>query len=85
MESKQWKGNMDKEEFKKEVMELFYKETGYQPERMDNQDPDIITDIVLSYYQKGFKDGQKATVEAFNQIRQDSLVPKMSNSMSNDD
>jgi len=59
---------MDKEEFKKEVMEVFYRETGHNPERMDDQDPDIISDIVLSYYQKGFKDGQNATIKAFNEI-----------------
>ena len=59
---------MKREEFKKEVMELIYKETGWRPQELDDQDPDIITDIVLSYYQKGFKDGQDATIKAFNEI-----------------
>jgi hypothetical protein len=59
---------MDKEEFKKEVMELIYKETGWRPYTLDDQDPDILTDIVLSYYHKGFKDGQDAMIKVFTEI-----------------
>jgi hypothetical protein len=71
---------MDKQEFKKEVMDLIFKETGWKPHQLDDQDPDIITDIVLFYYQKGFLDGQDAIIKAFNETTaKPPFTAKMSN------
>ena len=48
---------------RKKIMDLIYKETGWKKHQLDPQDPDILTDIVISYYQKGFQDGQKALLK----------------------
>lgn len=70
---------MGKKDFKKEVMAKI------SLSNIDFNDAEEITDIVVSYYQNGFKDGQEAMIKAFNEITKTKpVMPNMSNSLLND-